>query len=151
MLQFRSNSQSNSEIAQNLKMIQILDFNSSVSEIYICTCLPSQLDVRSKPQDHMRQFKLRFRDDYLNYFKIYYPSSETFILWSEVRLQKYFGKISLQTSYFVHGFSWPRIGQLYLVNQKGKRRSWNQDKTKDCPPWFVWQYQFEMISFWTEN
>ena len=36
------------------------------------SCLPANLDVKSKPQDHMRQFKLRFRDDYLNYFKIYY-------------------------------------------------------------------------------
>ena len=135
MLQFRSNSQSNSEIAQNLKMIQILDFNSSVSEIYICTCLPSQLDVRSKPQDHMRQFKLRFRDDYLNYFKIYYTSLETFILSGvEVRLQKYFGKISLRTTVnisFMVTFTLPRIGQLYLVNQKGKRRSWKiRIKTK---------------------
>ena len=57
------------------------------------SCLPSVLEVKSKPQDHMRQFKLRFRDDYLNYFKIYYTSSETFILpWVEVRLQKYLEK-----------------------------------------------------------
>ena len=83
------------------------------------------LDVKSKPQDHMRQFKLRFRDDYLNYFKIYFKSSETFILSGVVvRLQKYFGKISLQTTFNISFMiTFPRIGQLYPVNQKGKRGS----------------------------
>ena len=96
MLHFRSNLQSNWENAQNIKLIQILDFNSSFRNIYM-SCLPANLDVKSKPQDHMRQFKLRSRDDYLNYFKIYYTSSETFILPGvEVRLHKYFRKISSQ-------------------------------------------------------
>ena len=155
MLHFRSNLQSNWENAQNLKLIQILDFNSSFRNIYM-SCLPANLDVKSKPQDHMRQFKLRSRDNYLNYFKIYYTSSETFILSAVVvRLQKYFGKISLQTTLNISFMiTFPRIGPLYLVNQKGKRRSWKiriKTQKKDCPTWFDWQYQFEMISFWTEN
>ena len=112
-------------------MIQILDFNSSFRNIYM-PCLPSVLDVKSKPQDHMRQFKLRFRDDYLNYFKIYYPSSETFILWSEVRLQKYFGKISLRTTVNISFMvTLPRNGQLYLVNQKGRQKEILEDQNQD--------------------
>ena len=114
-------------------MIQIL--TQFPKYLYVhSTCLPPALDVKSKPQDHMRQFKLRFRDDYLNYFKIYYTSLETFILSrGEVRLQKYFGKISLRTTVnisFMVTFL-PRSGQLYRVNQKGKRRSWKiRIKTK---------------------
>ena len=50
------------------------------------------LDVKSKPQDHMRQFKLRFRDDYLNYFKIYYTYFFRNIhsLWSGGEIAKIF-------------------------------------------------------------
>ena len=108
-----------------------LQFPKYLINIYVPTCLPPELDVKSKPQDHMRQFKLRFRDDYLNYFKIYDPSSETLILWSGGEIAKIFCKISLQTRYFVHGFILPRIGQVYLVHQKGKRRSWKiRIKTK---------------------
>ena len=117
------------QICHQDRIFQVLD---SLPASRIMTAF--QLEVERKPQDHIRQFKLRFRENYLKYFKIYYLCfKKTFIL-CEARLQKYLRKISVRGKFQDKNlhliFHKIMVGQVYLVNLKQKKISWKIRITK---------------------